>query len=131
MKAPLLPKLFSLQPLGPAISTAECAELRRKIVNDPSKRFSRADGARIVQEFLASGVIDGGMFSVPFKLLSLLCPVSFHRYLRVQMFGVLPNAGKSQTMLCAGMHACVPTKVLKKHALICAPYDIYACSYAY
>ncbi|KAH7711864.1 hypothetical protein AAVH_20816 [Aphelenchoides avenae] len=76
MKAPLLPKLFSLQPLGPAISTAECAELRRKIVNDPSKRFSRADGARIVQEFLASGVIDGGMFSVPFKLLSLLCPIN-------------------------------------------------------
>ncbi|KAH7711855.1 MIZ zinc finger family protein [Aphelenchoides avenae] len=67
------------KPLGPEISAAECAGLRRKIIEDPSKRISRADGAGRVQEFFAFGVLDGGMLSVPFKRLSLLCPIGNKR----------------------------------------------------
>ncbi|KAH7710052.1 MIZ zinc finger family protein [Aphelenchoides avenae] len=67
------------KPLGLKISAAECAELRQKIMKDPSKQISRADGARRVQEFFAAGVLEGGMLSVPFKRLSLLCPIGKKR----------------------------------------------------
>ncbi|KAH7711857.1 MIZ zinc finger family protein [Aphelenchoides avenae] len=67
------------KPLGQEISSAECAEVRRKIMADPSKQISRDDGTRRIQEFFASGALEGGMLSVPFKRLSLLCPITNKR----------------------------------------------------